>query len=246
MTDYNEELLKLSFVEDGRTSLPHHATKKWPERDSSLIVGVCFHQSLEERGSASGNAKYHVGPNHISETGLPGLSYTLFVEKDGKAILANGVECKTYSQGYKDPENVDENALYIGVCFGGNFSGPGHEGTQAPTLEQMETAKALWEACKSIWHLEDKAIYGHFDFGKPACPGWTLMDFVQRTRGTSLRSTTERQQALKTLNFYDGEVDGEWGPKSKAALVAFQRAQNLQVDGTWGPETEEAMLKALG
>ena len=70
-TDYNAEILKADFITDGRDTLPRHDTKKWNYRDPSNILGACFHQSLEEYGSASGNARYHAGPNHIRRGGRP-------------------------------------------------------------------------------------------------------------------------------------------------------------------------------
>jgi len=83
--------VKLAFVADGRKTLAHHATKRWSRRDPATIKGIVFHQSLEEHASAAGNSKYHVGPNHISADGLPGLAYCGFIEKSGQLYLANDV-----------------------------------------------------------------------------------------------------------------------------------------------------------
>lgn len=178
MTDYNAELLKI-VDEDGRATLPRHPKKKWSYRNPYLIKGMCFHQSMENYGIASGNAKYDVGPNHISEDGLPSLSYTIFVEKSGKSILVNNVEDKTWSQGCVDKVHLDENALFLAVCFGGNFSGEGYVGTQEPTPEQIATAKKLWDGAKAIWGWDEHALYGHYNFGKPACPGDVLKSFIE-------------------------------------------------------------------
>lgn len=242
--NYNDELLKADFMVDSRKDAPKHLTKEWAHRDSAQLKGMVFHQSLEERGSYSGNAKYHVGPNHISSDGLPGLSYTCFVEKDGKCHLVNDVASKTYSQGYGGRPG-DENVEFMGVCFGGNFSGPGYQGTQDPTPAQMQTARALWYHAKEIWGWTDEGLFGHCDFGKPACPGDKLMELVDEIRPTRFLSVVEKQKALKTLGYYKGEQDGQWGPLSKAALVEFQKSAGLIPDGVWGKKTSEAVRSAM-
>lgn len=58
-------------------------------------------------------------------------------------------------------------------------------------------------------------------------------------------SAKEIQTALKNANFYAGEVDGKIGPKTKAAIEEFQRANGLKVDGKVGPQTWQAMSKYL-
>lgn len=50
------------------------------------------------------------------------------------------------------------------------------------------------------------------------------------------------QQKLKNWGYYTGAIDGIIGPKSKAAIKAFQKKNGLIVDGIVGPQT----LKALG
>ncbi|MGE5280203.1 MAG: peptidoglycan-binding domain-containing protein [Deltaproteobacteria bacterium] len=49
------------------------------------------------------------------------------------------------------------------------------------------------------------------------------------------------QQALKNAGYYDGEVDGKFGPKTKSAIEAFQDANNLIADGKPGVNTWEKL-----
>lgn len=56
--------------------------------------------------------------------------------------------------------------------------------------------------------------------------------------GTSVKRV---QQALKKLGFDPGPLDGDYGPKTAAAVAAFQLAKGLVADGEVGPQT----LKAL-
>lgn len=61
----------------------------------------------------------------------------------------------------------------------------------------------------------------------------------------SLSTITERQQALRILGYYDGAIDGIWGPKSSAAFMFFQNSAGLTVDGIWGPVSEKAVNDSL-
>jgi len=238
----HEQILALPFIK--LETLPVHPTKTWDKRDVSKLKGLVIHQSLEEYRKARGNAKYHVGPNHISDDGLPGLSYTFFIEAQGPIIYANHIEDKTYSQGYGGRAG-DENAEFVSVCVGGNFSGPGYVGTQTPTQSQIENVRRLWNELAVIFNWTNDCIYGHYHFGKAACPGNDLMEVIDSIRPASFTSTIEKQKALQKLGYYTRDVDGEWGPGSKDALVAFQKDAGLVPDGVWGDRTTEAVKVAM-
>jgi putative chitinase len=49
------------------------------------------------------------------------------------------------------------------------------------------------------------------------------------------------QKQLKKLGFSPGKIDGDFGPATKAAVIAFQKSRGLLPDGIAGPRT----LKAL-
>ena len=49
-----------------------------------------------------------------------------------------------------------------------------------------------------------------------------------------------RQQALTDLGYTPGPIDGSFGPKTSAALKAFQKDNNVN-ESDWGPKTEFAI-----
>src|SRR3989442_16025525 len=61
-------------------------------------------------------------------------------------------------------------------------------------------------------------------------------------QGSSGPDVKDLQQKLKDLGFDPNGVDGNFGPGTKAAVIAFQQSKGLQADGIAGPAT----LAALG
>ena len=58
--------------------------------------------------------------------------------------------------------------------------------------------------------------------------------------GTAGDEVTRLQQRLKDLGFYDGDVDGRYGPGSAEAVRLFQAQHGLTADGLAGSETLNA------
>lgn len=50
-------------------------------------------------------------------------------------------------------------------------------------------------------------------------------------------SVRDIQQALKAKGFDPGVIDGKMGPKTRAAIVSFQKSAGLKQDGIAGPDT---------
>ncbi|MDO8535471.1 MAG: peptidoglycan-binding protein [Candidatus Omnitrophota bacterium] len=60
-----------------------------------------------------------------------------------------------------------------------------------------------------------------------------------------LSKNKDIQTALKASGFYVGNVDGKIGPKTKRAIVEFQKAKGLKADGKVGPKTWIELEKYL-
>ena len=58
-------------------------------------------------------------------------------------------------------------------------------------------------------------------------------------------SSKQIQRALKKAGFYQGPIDGNIGPKTKEAIIKFQKANGLKADGIVGKRTSAELNKYL-
>ena len=70
--------------------------------------------------------------------------------------------------------------------------------------------------------------------------------FTLVKQGSTGAEVKKVQQKLKNWGYYTGAVDGIFGPKTKEAVMYFQRKNGLTVDGIAGPKTLAAMGIASG
>jgi uncharacterized protein YvpB len=60
--------------------------------------------------------------------------------------------------------------------------------------------------------------------------------------GSKGAAVTKLQQDLAHAGYYKNHVDGVFGAKTRAAVIAFQKAHHLKEDGVVGPKTWAALL----
>ena len=71
----------------------------------------------------------------------------------------------------------------------------------------------------------------------PSVPKVTLPSNGQLADGDNGPQVVALQKVLKALGFYDGTPDGDFGPATKDAVVAFQTDRGLTPDGIVGSTT---------
>jgi len=251
-------------VHDLRGQMPEHPEKRFKGRDPGALLGMTVHHSATAAGSVaafSAIAKYHIGPNHVSETGAPGILYTLGIAWDGAVAVFHDLDVRPWSQGYRGRRG-DENAEFLSVLAIGNFQSADNPIGGEPSGEQISAVCRVAAVCRRLWGAAFR-VTGHYQFGKPACPGATLETVVRALeshtqrpgetaeavllieRGIDLSTTLGLQRALELAGYSPGEADGVPGPRTRAALVAFQREADLDADGVLGPATRGALVQAL-
>lgn len=65
-------------------------------------------------------------------------------------------------------------------------------------------------------------------------------------QGSTGPEVTDLQTKLKAAGFDPGTIDGNFGPGTKSALIAFQQSKGLPADGMAGPQTLSALSASVG
>lgn len=71
----------------------------------------------------------------------------------------------------------------------------------------------------------------------PSAPSAAVPGVPTLSRGATGASVTDLQNRLTAAGFDTGPADGDFGPKTEAAVKAYQTSRGLEVDGVVGPQT---------
>ncbi|MEL6837155.1 MAG: peptidoglycan recognition family protein [Bacteroidota bacterium] len=150
-------------VRDIRQKLPKHPTKRFGRRKKSKITGIVLHHSAGGIHDTPWDiADYHVGPNHISDTGTPGVNYTVIIDRKAKIYWCNDLEAITWHVSGQNTENAS-------ICVIGDYE------MDEPTKAQLRAVKSAkrwleWRVGKRLpMQGHDQACGGCKD-----CPGKNL------------------------------------------------------------------------
>jgi hypothetical protein len=214
-------------VNDLRDKLKRHATKVATVRPLAAIDTIVVH-TTDWDTSIERLVDYDIGPNHISTSGCPTITYHDVIMKDGTLNHCEYYRNTTWHAGKYNRDSVAIAMMY-------KCSNPGKVDFD-PTKEQMSTLDTtLVSMCLALKVLP-QGIKGHRecegtgfiwvvdkDNGKArqsllkTCPGMGVDLYALRKR-----ITTRLQTKLKIDGFYTGLIDGDFGPKSKEALLAWR------------------------
>ncbi|MFA4989839.1 MAG: peptidoglycan-binding domain-containing protein [Candidatus Omnitrophota bacterium] len=108
-------------------------------------------------------------------------------------------------------------------------------GKKQQTLEEMQQPISM-ETLTTMQASEVKAPEAKVEVGAPIVVRGAKLEALPPA-GPYKPTPVEIQTALKNANFYTGAIDGKIGPKTKKAIVAFQKANGLTADAKVGPKT---------
>jgi len=133
---------------------------------------------------------------------------------------------------------------FLGLYGCVSMDGTGYRSSSREETKPVKPAYTVVETIKDEGYTPVKTG----GYGKPV---WNEPEFSSRSEfyhaNGSVRILTPKQiqQALKKAGYYTGTVDGKIGPKTKDAIIRFQRARGLKADGIVGKQTSAAMLRYL-
>lgn len=129
-------------------------------------------------------------------------------------------------------------ATHVGIYIGnGQFIHAPRTG-DVVKIQSMSTYR--WSSARRIFDVPGQPLQGNVPADAPSNGPNGLR------RGSQGEHVRRLQQALSDLGFDPQGVDGSFGPKTDAALRAFQRAAGIAADGEAGPATWAAIERMKG
>ncbi len=194
---------------------------------------------------------------HQNDRGWNDIAYNFCVGDSGTIYEARGFENRSAAQGGNTRDEINyNNRHYVAVCWLG-----GSNPDDQPSKEAVA-------AVKDLWRKVGGELRPHSSFKATNCPGnmwrqWidNRLPFVPKeaqaaevvkeaTRFTLIKKTHKEQNVEPVqimLNFINKKQipnDGDFGNKTLAAVVLFQKKHKLTPDGIVGQLTYAKLIEA--
>lgn len=222
------------LIKDLVKALPVHPKKKPDTRKVNEINKLVVH-TTDWNITPEALAQYDIGPNHISSTGCPSITYAYLVEKDGDILRTAPETWVTWHVGNHNRSSLGIALVYKTDPLFEQGKSKQLKAENAPTPKQMESLQALLTDLCLQMGLPPSSIVGHRELEgtgfiwvkehkqlRKSCPGMAVnLDHLRRSVAGGL------QTILLEEKLYTGKVDGIWGPKSQAALGEYVKKHAL-------------------
>ncbi|KNZ70949.1 ErfK/YbiS/YcfS/YnhG family protein [Thermincola ferriacetica] len=206
-----------------------------------------------------------VGPDTWSALGTdmavsaaPGQGYRIFIdtERFRLSLFKDGVHQATWPVAVGKPSTptpigdwvITEKIMNPGGPFGARWmrisvpwGGYGIHGTDNPA----SIGTAASHGCIRMYNEDVIKLYDIVGIGTPVkITGRVFTGRLLQIGVPPGSDIVQVQQRLQTLGYYKEELDGQFGPTTRNAVIAFQRARGLVPDGIVGSRTYEELEKA--
>jgi peptidoglycan hydrolase-like protein with peptidoglycan-binding domain len=198
------------------------------------------------------------------QRGWSGVGYHFFIRKSGQiergrdinktpaaqagnnratiAICLHGLAKSKFTQ--KQFDALNDLCHQINAIYGNSVTFHGHREVAAKACPVFDYKKVL--------ALSGSGKLGSARLKNPPVqkPDTDFMVEAPETTSTILRldakgwAVKHLQQQLAELGYHVGRIDGQFGKRTRAAVLAFQADNNLITDGIVGPATNEAFADA--
>ncbi len=194
------------------------AVKAFQERSGLWADGVAGPDTLTKLYS-SGARKASSAASYVGDTLEEGMN------GDGVRALQKRLKELGYLTGSVDGDFGNATKLAV-IAFQRN------NGLTADGKAGRATMNKLFEEDL----VKESEVKDDKDTSSISSTGYVVLE--EGSQGDAVRKL---QKALKNLGYYSGSVDGSYGSGTIAAVMAFQRANDLTVDGKAGPATQRVL-----
>lgn len=232
---------------------------KKPARPVSRVFVHCSASDNPAHDSAAVIDAWH------KKRGWSGIGYHFFIRKDGALEMGRSVEKTPAAQGGHNTatiaiclhglevdkfteaqfETLRGLSSQINQAYGGNVTFHGHSEVAAKDCPVFDYRAVLGIDAQGRMPLKAAAIvpiktavsdYGDLEALKSSA--------VVLKRGSTGGLVRDLQKALAALGYFPGVIDGDFGGRTEAALLAFQADNHLETDGRFGALSREALTEA--
>ena len=197
---------------------------------------------------------------HQNDRGWNDIAYNYCVGDSGNLYEARGDGNRSAAQGGKTRDQINyNNKHYVAVCWLGG-SNP----------DDQPSKKAV-QAVKELWKQVGGELRPHSSFKSTNCPGdawrkWIdgrltivpedleqkekakeevakVSRFTIMKKGDRGQNVEELQIMLNLINKTQLAVDGDFGSKTHASVISFQKKHKLVVDGIVGAMTYAKLIE---
>lgn len=194
-------------------------------RNSEKLANLVYANRMGNGPPASGDGYHYRGRGYIQLTGRS--NYASFGRKIGIDLIAN-----------PDLATKPQTAWSIAAAYLAGRKRAGKTAFQWADEDNVEMVTRIVNGgTNGLADRRDRTSLALKALGDAAAE--TALPTLEV--GAEGRDVELLQRALHIKGYSPGAIDGDFGPATKSALVAFQKASGLPVDGIAGPEVWNAL-----
>lgn len=213
---------------------------KWTGRLTKRVLPVRYivlHHAAAHTASPEDVDRWH------KSRGWSGIGYHFYVRKDGSIHRGRPLDCV-------GAHVAGKNSYSVGICAEGDFTRETMAGTQKDAMRGIVAwLQTVYPKAKVVRHADlapTSCPGGNYPLafvtsGAPAAPKPNTRPDIPTLRIGATGSFVKLLQHALIKRGYKLTVDGIFGPKTRKAVMAYQKRCHMGVDGIVGPKTWRAL-----
>lgn len=222
---------------------------------SNGIGAIVLHEGVVTKAYRDVAGVWTIGVGHTSNAGPPAVTPGMVISRDRAMQILAADLAKFEARVAKAMPGVPQHVFDGAVSFDFN-TGRIHDATwvrryRAGDMTGAEASLKTWnKAGGKVWQglVNRRKAEADLIFRGIYPSGMSVVEFgpIPSSMYDDPEIIRGYQRQLAEVGFDPGPADGVRGPKTKAALMAFQERHGLVADGVYGPATKATLDRIHG